>query len=48
MTEGGTAGKLNQFIYLRSNLLKNLAQGGGVDKEVKTTHIVPEWEFLWE
>ncbi|KAJ7705694.1 hypothetical protein B0H14DRAFT_2647262 [Mycena olivaceomarginata] len=30
------------------DLLKNLAQGAGVNKPVKTTHIVPVWEFLWE
>jgi hypothetical protein len=29
-------------------LAENLVQGAGVDKQVKTTHIIPIWELFWE
>jgi hypothetical protein len=49
MTQGWTGiTAVNQLIYLSSDLLKNLVQGACVDKQVKTTHIIPIWEFFWE
>jgi hypothetical protein len=42
MTQGWTGiTAVNQLIYLCSDLLKNLVRGTGVDKQVKTTHLVP-------